>query len=53
VPRENRKVTGGRKSEQLLPEKLEHEAGSGEGNGIQHVSSEKAKANLHSSSQLG
>lgn len=53
VHRENRKITGGRKREEPLPEKLDHKAGSGKGNGIQHVSSEKAKANFHPSSQLG
>lgn len=49
VHRENGKITGGRKKKQLLPEKLEHEAGSGKGNGIQHVSSENAMANFHPS----
>lgn len=53
VHRANRNTTRGRKREQLLPEKLEHKAGSGKGNSIQHVSSEKAKANFHPSSQLG
>lgn len=51
--RANRSITRGRKREQLLPEKLEHKAGSGKGNSVQHVSSEKAKANFHPSSQLG
>lgn len=50
--RENRKISGGRKTEQLLPEKLEHKAGSGKDNGKHNVSSKKTKANSHPSSQL-
>lgn len=52
VHRENRKMIGGWKREQLHPEKLEHKAGSDKGNSIQHASSEKAETNFHPSSQF-
>lgn len=50
--RRRRKISGGRKREQLLPEKREHKAGSGKDSGKHNVSSKKTKSNFHPSSQL-